>query len=210
MIRPLPPGRRDSETFPRFGLTQFARRFPEETSRFDLEVSGSVKHELRLSDALNGLPRTEQVSDFHCVTTWSRRSLRWGGVRFLDFYEKVIVPKACPRPQATIAALRDQDGARGSWLASAPLIPTADFRYSHAVFAGNGRARKHAQQYLIDYCLIARSSRLPLAAGHRGNVAQDFQPDSPTVLASALPEEMPQRPSCASSVFRLRARLPIR
>ncbi len=33
MSQPLPPGQRDTATFPRFGLTQFARRFPKETSR---------------------------------------------------------------------------------------------------------------------------------------------------------------------------------
>lgn len=108
----LPPGQREVATFPRFGLTRFARRFPKEASRFDLEVVGNVENRLHLSDALSGLLRTEQVSDFHCVTTWSRRSLRWGGVRFADFYERVIVPKARPRPEATLVALRGQDGAR--------------------------------------------------------------------------------------------------
>lgn len=123
MNRPLPPGQRDSATFPRFGLTQFARRFPKETSRLDLEVIGNVEHELRLSDTLSGLPRVEQVSDFHCVTTWSRRSLHWGGVRFLDFYEKVIVPRACPHSQATMLALRGQDGARTGMLLIDLLAP---------------------------------------------------------------------------------------
>lgn len=109
---PLPPGQRAIDTFPRFGLTQFANRFPKEASRIELEIQGEVEQELRLIDALAGLPRVEQVSDFHCVTTWSRRSLRWGGVRFAEFYERVIVPQARPRPGATLVALRGQDGAR--------------------------------------------------------------------------------------------------
>lgn len=109
---PLPPGQRAIDGFPRFGLTQFATRFPKESSRIDLEIQGEVEQELRLIDALAGLPRVEQVSDFHCVTTWSRRSLRWGGVRFAEFYENVIVPQARPRPGATLVALRGQDGAR--------------------------------------------------------------------------------------------------
>lgn len=123
MKHPLPPGQRDSATFPRFGLTQFAHRFPKETSRFDLEVIGNVEHELSLSSALSGLPRIEQVSDFHCVTTWTHRSLRWSGVRFLDFYEKVIVPRACPHSQATMLALRGQDGARTGMLLIDLLAP---------------------------------------------------------------------------------------
>jgi DMSO/TMAO reductase YedYZ molybdopterin-dependent catalytic subunit len=58
----------------------------------------------------------EQVSDFHCVTTWSRRSLRWGGVRFVDFYNAVVLPKARPFSSATLVALRGQDGARTGML----------------------------------------------------------------------------------------------
>jgi DMSO/TMAO reductase YedYZ molybdopterin-dependent catalytic subunit len=116
MLQQLPPGQRDRPSFPRFGLTQFARRFPKEPSRIELEIVGNVEHPLHLADALAGLPRIEQVSDFHCVTTWSHRSLRWGGVRFADFYEKVVVPKAGPRPEATLVALRGQDGARTGML----------------------------------------------------------------------------------------------
>lgn len=123
MSNPLPPGQRDNATFPRFGLPQFARRFPQETSRPDLKVIGNVEHELRLSDALSGLPRVEQVSDFHCVTTWSRRSLRWGGVRFLDFYKSVLVPRARPRSKATLLTLRGQDGARTGMLLADLLVP---------------------------------------------------------------------------------------
>ena len=123
MSQPLPPGQRDTASFPRFGLTQFARRFPKDTSRLELEVIGDVEHQLHLPNALIGLPRVEQVSDFHCVTTWSRRSLRWGGVRFADFYDKVVVPTARPRPEATLIALRGQDGARTGMLLRDLLAP---------------------------------------------------------------------------------------
>jgi DMSO/TMAO reductase YedYZ molybdopterin-dependent catalytic subunit len=123
MIQQLPPGQRDMPSFPRFGLTQFARRFPEVTLRTELKIIGDVEHQLQLPDALSGLPRIEQISDFHCVTTWSHRSLRWGGVRFADFYEKVLVPRAAPRPEATLVALRGQDGARTGMLLIDLLAP---------------------------------------------------------------------------------------
>jgi DMSO/TMAO reductase YedYZ molybdopterin-dependent catalytic subunit len=123
MIQQLPPGQRDAATFPRFGLPQFARRFPDKTLRIELEVVGNVEHPLHLLDALAGLPRIEQVSDFHCVTTWSHRSLRWGGVRFADFYEKVLVPRANPRPEASLVALRGQDGAYTGMLLEDLLSP---------------------------------------------------------------------------------------
>jgi len=112
----LPPGQRSTEDFPRFGLTQFVLRFPSHTSRVDLEVVGRVENELQLTDALNGLPRVEQVCDFHCVTTWTRQSLCWGGVRFADFYNTVILPRARPLLDATLVALRGQDGARTGML----------------------------------------------------------------------------------------------
>jgi DMSO/TMAO reductase YedYZ molybdopterin-dependent catalytic subunit len=114
----LPPGQRSTADFPRFGLTQFAGRFPSQTSRVHLEVVGCVENELQLTDALHGLPRFEQVSDFHCVTTWSRRSLRWSGIRFVDFYNAIVLPKARPFSNATLVALRGQDGARTAMLLS--------------------------------------------------------------------------------------------
>ena len=123
MTKPLPPGQLETPDFPRFGLTQFARRFPKQTARPEIEIAGDVERELHVADALSGLPRVEQLSDFHCVTTWSRRSLRWGGVRFVDFFEKVLVPEASPRPQATLVALRGQDGARTGMLLADLISP---------------------------------------------------------------------------------------
>jgi DMSO/TMAO reductase YedYZ molybdopterin-dependent catalytic subunit len=123
MSQRLPPGQRDRPTFPRFGLTQFANRFPKQIAQPDIDVVGSVEHELHLSDALQGLPRVEQESDFHCVTTWSHRALRWGGVRFVDFYQQVVVPRAGPHPQAAFVALRGQDGARTGMMLADLLAP---------------------------------------------------------------------------------------
>jgi len=39
------------------------------------------------------LPQAEDISDFHCVTTWSRYDNRWRGVRFRTIAE-LAVPKA--------------------------------------------------------------------------------------------------------------------
>jgi DMSO/TMAO reductase YedYZ molybdopterin-dependent catalytic subunit len=119
----LPPGQREAMAFHRFGLTQFAQRFPKEASHCTLEVLGNVTRELRLTDALEGLPRVEQVCDFHCVTTWSFPALRWEGVRFIDFYAKVIQPQAAPHASATLVALRGQDGARTGMLLEDLLAP---------------------------------------------------------------------------------------
>jgi DMSO/TMAO reductase YedYZ molybdopterin-dependent catalytic subunit len=119
----LPPGQRSTPNFPRFGLTQFMRRFPKQVSRVEIEIAGRVENSLQLSDALAGLPRVDQVSDFHCVTTWTCRSLRWSGVRFVDFYERTIAPQARPVRDATLVALRGQDGARTGMLLADLLAP---------------------------------------------------------------------------------------
>ena len=110
----LPAGQRAVDSFHRFGLTQFADRFPAHTQAPTLEITGRVEHVLNLADALQGLQRTVQTSDFHCVTTWSVRGLRWEGVRFADFYARVVAPQARPDPRATLVTLRGQDGARSA------------------------------------------------------------------------------------------------
>jgi DMSO/TMAO reductase YedYZ molybdopterin-dependent catalytic subunit len=63
-----------------------------------LRVEGRVERPQTLSyDELRGLPRAEQVSDFHCVTGWSVRNVRWAGVRFRD-----LLAAARPLPGARV------------------------------------------------------------------------------------------------------------
>lgn len=116
---PLPPGQREREDFPRFGLTHFANRFPARADRVELRILGDVRTPLTLTDELARLPRVEQRSDFHCVTTWSRCAVAWGGYRFTDFYHQLVLPLAGPATDISLVVLRGQDGARGS-------LPLAD------------------------------------------------------------------------------------
>jgi DMSO/TMAO reductase YedYZ molybdopterin-dependent catalytic subunit len=56
-----------------------------------LEVGGHVENPLTLSwDDFMALPQTDDVSDFHCVTTWSRFDNHWRGVRMRDVAELVV------------------------------------------------------------------------------------------------------------------------
>ncbi len=110
-MRPLPPGQRERFDFPRFGTTQFAHRLPDRVAVPTLEVQGRVAKTLTLRDPLAGLPRSEVECDFHCVTGWSRRGLRWGGVRFCDFHDRVLLAQARPDPAAGRVQLRGADGA---------------------------------------------------------------------------------------------------
>ena len=62
-----------------------------------LEIDGLVRAPVSLTyDQLLALPRAEQVSDFHCVTGWRVRNVRWAGVRFRD-----LLALAGPLPAAT-------------------------------------------------------------------------------------------------------------
>ena len=50
-----------------------------------LTIDGAVQHPLILSwEQFMALPQTDDTSDFHCVTTWSKLNMNWKGVRLLD------------------------------------------------------------------------------------------------------------------------------
>jgi DMSO/TMAO reductase YedYZ molybdopterin-dependent catalytic subunit len=52
---------------------------------WQLKVDGAVEHPVTLTWAdFMALPQTEDTSDFHCVTTWSKLNMNWKGVRFMD------------------------------------------------------------------------------------------------------------------------------
>ena len=119
----LPPGQYESASFPRFGATPFADRFPSETSRIALSIAGDVRQAVSVGAELEGVARVDQCSDFHCVTTWTHRSLNWSGVRFVDFYREVVVPLAQPSEDATFVVLRGQDGYRTSMPLADLLAP---------------------------------------------------------------------------------------
>jgi DMSO/TMAO reductase YedYZ molybdopterin-dependent catalytic subunit len=58
-----------------------------------LEVGGACENPFTLTwDEFLALPQVEDVSDFHCVTTWSRLDNRWRGLRFATLAE-LAVPK---------------------------------------------------------------------------------------------------------------------
>ena len=124
----LPPGQYESANFPRFGLAQFANRFPTETARIQVSIIGDVRNSVTVGSELERMARVEQCSDFHCVTTWTHRSLQWGGLRFSDFYHQIAMPLAGPSPDAVFVVLRGQDGYRSS-------LPLADLLASDVLLA---------------------------------------------------------------------------
>src|SRR3954468_6336580 len=56
-----------------------------------LEVTGLVEHPFTLTwDQFMARPQVDDVSDFHCVTTWSRYDNHWSGVRFSTLAEMAV------------------------------------------------------------------------------------------------------------------------
>ena len=60
---------------------------------WELIIDGAVEHAVHLTwtDFMD-LPQTDDQSDFHCVTTWSKLNINWRGVRLLDL-AALVQPK---------------------------------------------------------------------------------------------------------------------
>src|SRR5437899_12137462 len=76
----LPPGQRAVTHWPVLDLGVVPRI---SLSEWRLEIDGLVEHPTSFTwEQFMGLPQTDDVSDFHSVTTWSRMDLVCAGVRF--------------------------------------------------------------------------------------------------------------------------------
>lgn len=58
-----------------------------------LTIDGAVETPMVLKwEDFMSLPQTEDTSDFHCVTTWSKLNMNWKGVSLLDI-AALVMPK---------------------------------------------------------------------------------------------------------------------
>jgi DMSO/TMAO reductase YedYZ molybdopterin-dependent catalytic subunit len=90
-------------------------------SDWKLEVGGLVARPFTLTwDELMKLPQVEDVSDFHCVTTWSRFNNHWGGVRF-----RTIAEIAVPAPDAEFVLCTGYDFMPGTSIPYTTNLPLA-------------------------------------------------------------------------------------
>src|SRR4249920_2923874 len=115
----LPHGQRARSDFPRFGHTAFADRFPARPRLIELQIGGDLRQPMSLGAHWESLPRIHQRSDFHCVTTWTKQGLRWGGVRFRDICARLAQVGAGIAPGSQLVEFRAQDGYRSA-------LPLAD------------------------------------------------------------------------------------
>ncbi len=111
----LPPGQHLTSGFP---VLDLGIRPEVPVGEWTLELSGHVKHARTISwQEFQALPAFVDVSDFHCVTTWTKYDCRWGGVAFFTLVDLVQ-----PKKGAEYLLVTGYDG----YTVSVPLGPCLD------------------------------------------------------------------------------------
>ena len=100
----LPPGQYITEKWPVLHAGSVPRY--DDLSTWTLRVFGEVENELELTwEQLNGLPRSENQQDIHCVTRWSRFDARFEGVHWRE-----VAALAKPKPTAAFVVAHAEHG----------------------------------------------------------------------------------------------------
>lgn len=108
----LPPGQRATNRFPvlQHGFVKHLSR-----EKYRLVIDGEVENPVELSlDDIMELPKIEESVDIHCVTTWSKYDMKWGGVLFGEIVKLV-------KPIPGKANFVIMHGADGGFTTSLPL-----------------------------------------------------------------------------------------
>lgn len=99
----LPPGQTWTPGFPVLDLGVHPDFDP---NTWEMCIFGEVENSEIFSWAdFQKLPRAKTTSDFHCVTTWSKQDVRWGGVRMSELIRRVR-----PTPTANFVIQHSADG----------------------------------------------------------------------------------------------------
>lgn len=184
----LPPGHQVRKDMPPFGLPWYAHRVPPTTPETSVRVGGHVESPFFITAAeLADLPRTTQVSDFHCVTMWSRSAVSWSGYRFVDVYERLIRPHALDSCTIERVRFRGADGYRDE-------LPLSDLLAEDVLLADtlDGRLLPRANgaplrlvapahygyknvKYLTGIELLGPARRLPLITLHHPRARHAYE-----------------------------------
>lgn len=129
----LPPGQKLTTGFPVLDLG-VQPEIP--LTEWTLTLDGLVEKPTSLSwEQFNGLPQVTDVSDFHCVTTWSKYDCQWSGVAFTTLFEL-----AQPKPEAKFVYFTGYDG----YSTNVPLASCLDDDVLIATrFGGEPVTREH-------------------------------------------------------------------
>jgi DMSO/TMAO reductase YedYZ molybdopterin-dependent catalytic subunit len=89
--------------------------------KWTLEISGLVDNPYTLNwEQFLSMRQVEDVSDFHCVTTWSRFDNRWAGVPFATIAEHAV-----PKADAQFVLCTGYDFMPGSYVPYTVNVPLA-------------------------------------------------------------------------------------
>ena len=117
----LPPGQHLVRDWPVLDLGNQPRLDP---ARWSLRVFGAVREAVTWDwAALQSQPQVREVSDIHCVTTWSRYDNHWQGVS-----THAVLDAVQPLPEAAFVVLHSHDGYTTN-------LPLADFAAPGALLA---------------------------------------------------------------------------
>ena len=112
----LPIGQHEVKNWP---VLDLGEQPDVSTSEWKLEVGGLVDDPFTLTwDEFMALPQVDDVSDFHCVTTWSRFNNQWRGVRF-----RAIAEQAVPKEEARYVLCTGYDFMPGSSIPYTTNLP---------------------------------------------------------------------------------------
>src|SRR5947209_1863664 len=102
-VERLPPGQRQVHNFP---VLDLGVRPDVPPDQWELNIHGKVEQPATLNwQQFLALPQFKDVSDFHCVTTWSQFDMEWEGVAFFTIADLVR-----PKPAAAHVFFKSYDG----------------------------------------------------------------------------------------------------
>jgi DMSO/TMAO reductase YedYZ molybdopterin-dependent catalytic subunit len=114
----LPVGQHEVRNWP---VLDLGEQPDVSTDTWKLDIAGLVENPMTLTwDQFLSLPQAEDVSDFHCVTTWSRFENHWRGVRFKTIAELVV-----PKDTAHYVLCTGYDFMPGSYIPYTVNVPLA-------------------------------------------------------------------------------------
>ncbi len=114
----VPPGQRRVRNWPVLDLGCTPEISP---ATWELVIEGNIENPCTLDwEGFLALPQVEDVSDFHCVTGWSRLDNHWKGVPFSALAEFVV-----PKDDARFVRFTGYDRAPGTQVPYTTSLPLA-------------------------------------------------------------------------------------
>lgn len=89
----LPPGQHTVDKLP---VLDLGIQPKIDKNDWILKIGGEVESEIELDwKSLMEFNQVEEMSDFHCVTTWSKYDCKWGGIKMIELLDKVRPSSSC-------------------------------------------------------------------------------------------------------------------